>query len=443
VLNDLDQLVLTVNDLIENRIEANLKMVSRVLLVELPAEKELVLLDEFVQRQELHVRNMSALLLAKSSEIETAVNDLLGYIVAYPLDSHVRGVSEQEIIKLKAHYNGRVYESLFEATYNSLRAVKDRVCARSTVELHLSFGSKPPMFEVELQLDGISVRLAPSVSEIQRALNSGAVAVMKCSKMIEAWDINTIPKNVQLILNPNLPPVMGAGVQGTYYDRLMTDRKILKIVLMLVGSVESLQSECSRYLEKFNEYGWLWLDSIEKNYNVFKAEEPTLDEFEHKLRSFVSLDSDVDVIENTHQISALMLTTSSLKQSLKELAQKWREAFASELHVQAFQRLEAVADMIKKTSKRLSREVGEGDIDGLRFVMQTLQEVREKESEIDLEMAQSPKCIPYWITICRTSWIKRSRTHAACCDPIGTSFSTKLRSAMILLLNSRQTSRKN
>merc|ERR1712032_336909 len=105
--------------------------------------------------------------------------------------------------------------------------------------------------------------------------------------MIEAWDINTIPKNVQLILNPNLPPVMGACVQGTYYDRLMTDRKILKIVLMLVGSVESLQSECSRYLEKFDTYRWLWSDVIDKCYQDFKDEDPTLDEFEHKLRGFV------------------------------------------------------------------------------------------------------------------------------------------------------------
>jgi dynein heavy chain len=401
VLNDLDQLVLTVNDLIENRIEANLKMVSRVLLVELPSERELVLLDEFVQRQELHVRNMSALLLAKSSEIETAVNDLLGYIVAYPLDSHVRGVSEAEIIKLKAHYNGRVYESLFEATYNSLRAMKERVCARRG-DGTTPVGPTPAMFEVDLQLDGEEVRLAPSVQDIQKALNSGAVAVMKCSKMIEAWDINTIPKNVQLILNPNLPPVMGAGVQGTYYDRLMTDRKILKIVLMLVGSVESLQSECSRYLQKFNEYAWLWMEDVSKKYNEFKSEDPTLDEFEQKLRSFMNLDNIVDVIENTHQISALMLTTSSLKQSLKDLAQKWREAFASELHQQAFQRLETVADMIKKTTKKLNREVAEGDIDALGYVMQTLQEVREKESEIDWRWAQSCRCTQFLTIICRT-----------------------------------------
>ena len=30
----------------------------------------------------------------------------------------------------------------------------------------------------------------------------------------------TIPKNVQLILDANLPPVQGTGSQGTFYDRI-------------------------------------------------------------------------------------------------------------------------------------------------------------------------------------------------------------------------------
>ena len=41
----------------------------------------------------------------------------------------------------------------------------------------------------------------------------------------KAWDTVTIPKNVQLILNPNLPPVIGAGSQGTFYDRVDQDKE--------------------------------------------------------------------------------------------------------------------------------------------------------------------------------------------------------------------------
>lgn len=58
-LDKLEQLVLTVNDLMENRVDANLKHVSNVLLVNLPDEQELVTLDEFVEMQERHALGVS------------------------------------------------------------------------------------------------------------------------------------------------------------------------------------------------------------------------------------------------------------------------------------------------------------------------------------------------------------------------------------------------
>ena len=57
---------------------------------------------------------------SKSQEIETAVNDTLGIIVEFPLDAHVRGISESEIIKVKAHYNWSMYQALLTATKRSL-----------------------------------------------------------------------------------------------------------------------------------------------------------------------------------------------------------------------------------------------------------------------------------------------------------------------------------
>ena len=44
-LNKLNQLILTINDIIENRIENNLKKVSKVLLVDLPVNKQSIALD--------------------------------------------------------------------------------------------------------------------------------------------------------------------------------------------------------------------------------------------------------------------------------------------------------------------------------------------------------------------------------------------------------------
>jgi dynein heavy chain len=44
-MNKLDQLIISVNDIIENRIENNLKKVSKVLLVDLPVNAASMTLD--------------------------------------------------------------------------------------------------------------------------------------------------------------------------------------------------------------------------------------------------------------------------------------------------------------------------------------------------------------------------------------------------------------
>lgn len=380
-LDRLEQLVLAVNDLMESRIDANLKIVANVLLVNLPEEQELVTLEEFVEMQERHVRSTTDFLVAKNVEIENAVNDMLGMIVGFELEPHVPAVTESEIIKVKAHYNWSMYQALLNATKSSLKAMKLRLSS------NYREGKAPPpaFFEVDLQLNGDEVVLNPSVTDIQAAINGGAVAVLKCSKMIEAWDTVTIPKNVQLILDANLPPVQGTGSQGTFYDRIAQDREILKVVLLLTGSIQSAKNMCNNYLTTFKEYEWTWKENIEKKYQEFKSTDPSLDETESKLKEFVAMESKVEQLTGQHQISALMLKTVGLAQDLKGLAEKWKSCFAKELHKEAFTKLETVSEMVKSTRKKLLREVGGGDIDALAYVMQTLQEVYAKQSEIELD----------------------------------------------------------
>lgn len=47
-LNKMEQLIINVNDIIENRIENNLKIVSRIILVNLPQDTKPLGLEDFV-----------------------------------------------------------------------------------------------------------------------------------------------------------------------------------------------------------------------------------------------------------------------------------------------------------------------------------------------------------------------------------------------------------
>ncbi|CDJ56163.1 hypothetical protein, conserved, partial [Eimeria maxima] len=87
-LEKLDLLVVTVNDIVENRIENNIKSLGEILLVDLPAPGEVISLNRFVEMQEHHVAKSAELLNARSLEIENAVRDLLEVISKQASEQH-------------------------------------------------------------------------------------------------------------------------------------------------------------------------------------------------------------------------------------------------------------------------------------------------------------------------------------------------------------------
>jgi dynein heavy chain len=61
----------------ENRIENNLKALSKTVLVDLPQDAATFTLEEFVQAQEEWIRIESEKLKSKNYEVEGAVEDLI------------------------------------------------------------------------------------------------------------------------------------------------------------------------------------------------------------------------------------------------------------------------------------------------------------------------------------------------------------------------------
>ena len=92
-LKKLEQLIINVNDIIENRIENNLKGVSKIILVELPTDTKPMTLDIFVKKQQDYIDLKKEFLYSKNVEVERAVDDLISTILNYPLDPHVDDVS--------------------------------------------------------------------------------------------------------------------------------------------------------------------------------------------------------------------------------------------------------------------------------------------------------------------------------------------------------------
>lgn len=152
---------------------------------------------------------------------------------------------------------------------------------------------------------------------------------------------------------------------------------------MLTGSIQGTKNNVRKFLDSFGEYSWLWNRKSEDALKIFNKNDPQLEDFEDKLKEFDGYISTVGLIANNHQIGALSLKTENVKGSLKSYIQTWKDTFSRELHKKAKNLLESLTDEIKQIRLKIDKPVK--DIDSLGSVMNALEEIRKKQSDISLQ----------------------------------------------------------
>ena len=411
-LQRLEEVVTNINDIIENRIEKNLKIVSKTMLVHLPVDQSFTL-DEFVHLQKQNIGSSSHILQGKNVEIENAVEDLIKTITQYPLDPHIESVNPEEMVKLKKHYNHFMYQALLHCTKNSLNCVKKRVTTSNNQSSLLRITEAPterPLFEVDVQLAIPHVHLQPSLDEIQLAINKAAQTVLTCGKTLFDWGQQPQLLQIQQAENQRQIELSEAAASGdaltsnpftdaeentlatenvyaglsTFFERITKDIEIVRVVLLLTGSVQSLRNHVSTYLSTYQNYDWLWKQDKETSYDNFLKDAPTLDDFKRKLQSFVYMDEEITALPAIHNIGALSLSTKTIKSQLKHENGQWKMKFSDNLHSEARTKIERLTEYMRTNMGKLNREVV--DLDSLRFVMNLLKETRARESVMNMEI---------------------------------------------------------
>jgi dynein heavy chain len=362
-LAKLEQLIININDIMENRIENNLKTLSKTVLVNLPQESSTYTLDDFVEMQSEWIAVESKKLRSKNYEVEGAVEDLIQTICSYQLDQHVEPISAEEIQKLSKYYNWSMYQALLHATKYSLNQMKERICGRRNAPKQVL----KPFFEVNVHLEGGESVLKPSLEEVQSAINRAASHVLKSTKKVQNWNQKDQPEEER----------------EPFYDWIAKDKEIVKVILLLTGSIQGTKNKVNDFLASFEQYSWLWNKRADAALKLFNQKNPQLEDFEEKLQEFDGILQQVNDIDSSNQIGALSLKTDHVKGGLKGWIDTWKDAFSRDLHKKAKTLLESLTDEIKQIKLKIEKPVK--DIDSLGGVMEALEEIRNKQSEIALQ----------------------------------------------------------
>ena len=231
-LKQLRELISNVNDIIENRIEKNLKIVSRTLLINLPEASSFTVSD-FVSMQKVHITEKALILQGKNKEIESAVDDLIEQITAFEFESPLETIITEDIVKLRDHYNHFMYQSLLHSAKNSMNALKKRIGSRGGTSI---LNPSKPFFYVDVQLMPPNVTLSPSLDQIQACISATAQTILLCYKTVIDWAY----RQDEAHSTPN-----------SFFERITKDIELVRVALLLTGCIQGIRNTVADYLNSF------------------------------------------------------------------------------------------------------------------------------------------------------------------------------------------------
>ena len=364
-LSKFEDLVRKVNELIENRIERTLKMISKNVLVDIGLDKTFTL-EEFVILQERMTKSKTTMMDSKNLEVERATDDLIDIVRGTVLEDMTPDPDALLSAKaLRQHYNRMMYLSLLNATKSSFYILKKRLSSRGSSLLR-TLHVERPLWEVSVELASPNVTINPSLEEIQAAINRCAINVLRCSKRIYRWGQNRKDDLSRL---------------DSFHQLIAQDKEIVKMVLLLTGSVEGTKNKVHEHLDQFIRYAFLWKTDKQQAYSMFLKSNPSLESFDCELRKYMDLAHEVQDLPDKITVGCISLDATPFKDSVRSEAMAWMSQYTKNLHVQAKEDLQIFFDYMKDTCLKLDRTVS--DLDDCREVMNVLKNIRGKESEID------------------------------------------------------------
>jgi hypothetical protein len=105
----LEELIDKINDILDNRVDANLKVVSRTMLIDLPSDRSFSF-EDFVETQTKFIKKASGSLGIKNHEVERAVSELVDMVRHHPRENNELPISDHAVQEFTRHHEKLMYQ---------------------------------------------------------------------------------------------------------------------------------------------------------------------------------------------------------------------------------------------------------------------------------------------------------------------------------------------
>lgn len=259
------------------------------------------------------------------------------------------------------HYNKKTLTALIKSTRHTLETIKRRLTSPSTIQYGDSAEDRKrldhrPAIVLKLTLAIPHVGLKPALEELQTCLNSTIQSILAVHKGIIQWrqvrnapfsDLTTGGQSGVLNAASKVMAGTASGVMGTssavlgtqsavlgtqsgvlnatsvvlstqrsvelrsFYKAVKDHKEVAKLVSLMTSTFTSAKVLVTQTLEHFKKYEDLWSVDRDKAIEEFMKEEPTLSDFEAKMKEYTALDEVISEEEDLMTCGSLALMTGT------------------------------------------------------------------------------------------------------------------------------------
>jgi dynein heavy chain len=147
--------------------------------------------------------------------------------------------------------------------------------------------------------------------------------------------------------------------------------------------MSGFKDEVQEIMKNFTGFSELWEKEPEPSVKEFMNAKPPplIVDIEAKFRHYKKLQIEIEEFPLTYQVGSIIYMTDSLKRALLQEIANWKLAYGKELNNKAASDMKNLLDLVEDIQKRLSRPCK--DLDDIRLHMSALNQIKEKEIEID------------------------------------------------------------
>ncbi|XP_057271369.1 dynein axonemal heavy chain 8 isoform X1 [Pezoporus wallicus] len=445
VLCMFEEFLKKVTDLSEVQIFSILREISNTLLIVLPVEDP-IKVEDMLTSNEAYTKDCAELLNHKSMRVEDAVQELISvfkqnYEIEYPKknsESPILPVKKKHIMfgdneneskkrtsapshgkedefkkkskELVTYFSYQLLDSLQKATQLSLDSLKKRIFVsnkttfgKPKLSAHSSKSQEvASLLKVELHLAVPNMIMVPSLDDIQQAINRMTQLILEVNRGVAQWGQKHLQKS-RLKPEASKRQLFPAGLPGqvkkkmekggegvlarklqNFYSGVAEHEDVSKLVVLLSSSVNSLREVASEVLKDFQKYKVLWTEDRDEKVQQFFASCPSLTEIKEEILCYAKLEEEVKNLNPTIPLGPIELHTGPLQTALAIEAKTWMMLLCHYLNEKYKKKMTDMKLFITEYLKKMSRPLH--DLDDVRFAMEALSVIRDKEIEIDMTL---------------------------------------------------------